>query len=336
MYGEGGVDSAGEKNSVFDKEVVVCNCIRRKFFRILFLPSIRTMSFLHSFVSTVRAGTQEFVDALRDETREVEQDARTKYHEYREQRTGGAQQGAQLEQDFPVEAGVPLPEAGIANDVARPPNGVKVNHEVSGQNCVSRLPGGGVDTTAVVDSGTTLSAGGDEARASGGRSATGGQDQTPPTTDTGAASTDTEQKDLISAGVGQLDSTVGQPGTMVMSIDSPSFESRLAALQRNEATYLDPLPEEAVYELNALLLTTPVGGVPSGGDSGADDVDAALDAHIAAWEGQAEIEAMFSKLVLEDELNFLSREEFWRRYLWRYWRLKGDCVDLKSRGSRDV
>ena len=58
--------------------------------------------------------------------------------------------------------------------------------------------------------------------------------------------------------------------------------------------------------------------------AGCTDIDFALDLRIQEWDSHGEIQEMFTRLVLEDDLNFLSREEFWRRYLWRYWKLKGE------------
>ncbi len=85
---------------------------------------------------------------------------------------------------------------------------------------------------------------------------------------------------------------------------SAEYRAQLLRLQQDENTYLEPLPEH-----DDLL-------------SSFEREHARFEERIAKWEKDDVILAMYTKLVIEDDMSFISHDEFWRRYLFRQWKLQ--------------
>lgn len=85
------------------------------------------------------------------------------------------------------------------------------------------------------------------------------------------------------------------------------FETRVAALQAAEDTYMDPV-------------------------SGDEEDD--MEDRISHWQAHPVVQAMFQKLVVEDSLSVLEKDEFWRRYLHRYSLLEKEHEALLALAQR--
>ncbi|CAD7944403.1 unnamed protein product [Amoebophrya sp. A25] len=100
------------------------------------------------------------------------------------------------------------------------------------------------------------------------------------------------------------------------------IKERIADLQHSDATYLDPLSADEDEEFNVNFLQNGNGNGSLESSLRHLKGDNLLEALISTWEKNPVVSAKFRTLILAAEIPLASRDEFWRRYLYRLNRLR--------------